>query len=243
MTKTHKILTDKKLSIYTDVDTILDTRAPIATRLDPNSVIPFIDNDKYIHRVKDNFGNISYDVFRSYYNRRDASILPHAVPTAILSFIQDIYVETMFDIKNSDIKEEVILYLNLYPYQLVKEDIEKVVNLVITQVPGIAVQIMYKSYEELTPLWIQNHVGTMIMYDLPYWIEYHMQNGNLTKTFLVNITGIGPSLANNNTLGIKLDENYFKDFQKMMSYIMEYYPLAAKYFSGVLFYNKENKEA
>lgn len=237
--KTTEELLNKKLSIYTDLDTILDTRAVIATRLDPLSVIPFIESYKYIYRVKDNMGNISYDIFRSYYERRDVSVIPHASPTAILSFIKDQYADTALDIKNSKHEEDICLYLNIYPYKLEREDIEKIVNLVTTQVPDISVKIEYMNWETLTPAWIKEHVGCMFMYDLPYWIEYHMQNGNLTKTFLLNIMGVAPSLANNNTLGIKIDENYFKDFQKMLTYIMEYYPLAAKYFSGILFYDSD----
>lgn len=237
--KTTEELLNKKLSIYTDLDTILDTRAVIAANLDPMSVIPFIESYKYIYRVKDNMGNISHDIFRSYYDRRDSSCLPHAPPTAILSFIKDQYSDIAHDIKNSKHEEELTLYLNIYPYKLTKEEIENVMNLVITQVPDISVQIIYMSWNMLTPIWVKEHVGSMFMYDLPYWIEYHMQNGNLTKTFLLNIMGVAPSLANNNTLGIKIDENYFKDFQKMLTYIMEYYPLAAKYFSGVLFYDSD----
>lgn len=234
--KPTREIVDRKHSIYTDVDTILDTRAPIAIRLDPKSVIPFIDNDSYIYRVRDNFGNISYDVFRSYYSRRDASILPHAAPTAILAFIKDLHEEIRFDLKNKNLEEDIIIYVNLYPYMLDKEDINKIVDLVLTQVPGSTVEIIFETYETLTPDWIKDHVGYMFMYDLPYWIEYHMQNTNLTKTFLLNIMGVAPSLVNFNALGAKIDENYFKDFQKMMNYVMEYYPLAAKYFSGLIFW-------
>ena len=237
--KTTKEIIDKKYSIYTDVDTILDTRAPIAVRLDPKSVIPFIDNDEYIYRIRDNMGNISYDVFRSYYARRDSSILPHASPTAILGFIKEHYDETMLDIKNQNLEEDVVIYVNLYPYMLDKDDINKIVDLVLTQVPGSMVEIIFESYDTLTPDWIRDHVGSMFMYDLPYWIEYHMQNTNLTKTFLLNVMGIAPSLVNFNALGIKIDENYFKDFQKVMCYVMEYYPIAAKYFSGIIFWPKD----
>lgn len=234
--KTTRELLDRKRSIYTDVDTILDTRAPIAIRLDPKSVILDIRDERYINRIRDNFGNISYDVFRSYYARRDASILPHASPTAILGFISDTHEEIMFDLKNSKLEEDVVIYVNIYPYRLEEKDIKKIADLVVTQVPGSTVEIIYETYDTLTPDWVKEHVGTMFMYDLPYWIEYHMQNGNLTRTFLLNIMGVAPSLVNFNALGAKIDENYFKDFQKMMNYVMEYYPLAAKYFSGLIFW-------
>ena len=240
--KVDKKLLDKKFSIYTDVDTILDTRAPIAIRLDPKSVIPFIDSEQYLYRVRDNFGNVSYDVFRSYYARRDASILPHSAPTAILGFIKQHYDEVMFDIKNKDLEEDVIIYVNLYPYRLNKNEINKIVDLVLTQVPGSIVELIFETYETLTPEWVKAHVGSMFMYDLPYWIEYHTQNTNLTKTFLLNIMGIAPSLVNFNALGVKIDENYFKDFQKMMNFVMEYYPLAAKYFSGLLFWPQPEEQ-
>jgi hypothetical protein len=240
--KLNKGILNKKKSIYTDVDSILDTRAPIAMRLDPINVLKDIRSERYINRIRDNFGNISYDVFRSYYARRNSEILPHASPTAILGFIKDLHEEIILDLKNNNLEEDVVIYVNLYPYILNKTDINKIVDLVLTQVPGSLVEIIFDSYETLTPEWIYNHVGAMFMYDLPYWIEYHTQNTNLVQTVLLNVMGIAPSLINFNALGAKIDENYFKDFQKMMNFVMEYYPIAAKYFSGLLFWPQPEQQ-
>lgn len=231
---------DKKLSIYTDLDTMFDTRSVIAVGLDPNNVIPEIETFKYVNRIRDQFGNIPYNVFRSYYNRRDILTLEDAPLTSICKFIREHYADISTEVNLSGKQEEITLYVNLYPYILGEDRLKDLTKIIDSLIQGITIQYIFKTYDELTPAWVKDNVGSMFMYDGPYWLEYVNQNLGLVHDPLLNVMLISPSLVNMNTLKIKIDDNYFKDFQKLISYMIEYHPIAAKYFSGMIFYPPVN---
>lgn len=229
----------KPLSIYTDLDTVMDTRATIAYALDKENFKKQLTSYQYVYRKKDVFGNIPYDVFRNYYKQRDSVHLMDAYPTFIPYLMLESMADALRNVARVDIEYDNKIYLNIHPYELELEERENVKHSILSFIPNAKIEIVNKNYDLLTPKWVRENIGTMYMYDAPYWLEYHMNLGTLLQYPLLETMVIGPSLAVGDTKNVKLDDGFFKNFEAVMSKIADYHCLSARYFSGIAYWDEE----
>ena len=76
------------LNMYTDLDTLYDTRLSFLERLSSKDWEFMLDNDRWITRLKDNMGNISDKIFNALFNNyREKSVLINAIPTLVIRMI------------------------------------------------------------------------------------------------------------------------------------------------------------
>jgi len=102
-----------KMTIYTELDTMFDTRLPIVTEVHD------VGKENYINRTNDNFDFIGEDAFKILYNKRERYHLYKAKPTLMF--------EEIGNIANTMIKENegvgIELVLNVYPYELMPMEV------------------------------------------------------------------------------------------------------------------------
>lgn len=226
-------------SVYTDLDTIFDTRLSLLRNLNEKDVDKDIENGKYLSRISDEIGNIPYKVFRGYYDQRDKAQLINAYPTYIIQMIREHIGEALTNILNVDNEEDLRVYLNTYPYQLDEEELKLILDSLKFTLDGLEIYPLYQNYDELLPSWIKEKIGYMFMYDINLWLEYHTAMGNLKPSTLMNVVCVGPTLANFNFKRESLQETHFEDFKKLMSVFTDYQLLAPKYFSAYILYADE----
>ena len=70
--------------IYTDLDTLFDNRLSLLYLINNKLALSFKEDDKYLTRLKDNMGNMAYDIFYSFYRRRNKKLLELSIQTYIL---------------------------------------------------------------------------------------------------------------------------------------------------------------
>lgn len=237
-------IVDKKTNndIYTDLDSILDTRLATIFNVDKNiykEIMNGVDNiEKYLSRKTDAFGRLSNLVFRELYKRRDkrtiATPLPNGIPLLIHSYLASIIEESTKIPK---------LYINVYPYELsikektiLKRDIQSIYKNIID------VEILDKPIKDITIKFIHENIGLMLMYSGLKWIEYHMSNRSLLSLNLPDVTMIVPKILDNNIFSRQEIDNIFKDQEKTLQPFIQLIFITARTFSLRIDTEKLKKE-
>lgn len=223
--------TNVKLSIYTDLDAILDTRLSVLYFLSLPTMNQVLDDGSYYTRIRENFGMISADIFNSFYDRRDKLALKYAMPTGVVRLIRDYCKELILDPKNMETEENLTIYINTYPYyDLEDEELATVSALIKKYVPVFDIAFIDMSKEELTPVWVMEHIGCMFKYDNYRWLEYHSSTGALYKTPLLDVMYYTPAIIVDDSKDKKADKKFFGELEEMMRYIIDYNILPTEWF-------------
>lgn len=228
-----KSIVDKKTNnhIYTDLDSILDTRLATIFNVDKNvykEIMNGVENiEKYLSRKTDSFGKLSNLVFKELYRRRDKKIiatpLPNRIPLLIHSYIASI-IEDSTKIPK--------LYLNVYPYvlnTLEKHKLSKSIESIYKNI--IDVEIIDKPNKDITVKFIHENIGLMIMYGGLKWIEYNMSNRSLLSLNLPDVTMLVPKILDNNIFSRDQIDNIFKDQEKTLQPFIQLIFITARAFS------------
>lgn len=179
-------------NVLIDVDTLFDTRLPILYGLSEDTMTDYISSDKYFNRVKDEFGDIPSSVFKGYYDNRDKRVLLASQPTEMFNLLTEYIGSTILAMTSIGDARQLTVYLNVYPYELVGDEVETITTLIDDD--RIILQPVYLSNEDITPKWVDENVGVIIKYDSLNWVDYHMSFGTLPKTPLMDVILMGPHM-------------------------------------------------
>lgn len=181
-------------NIYVDIDTLFDTRLPLLYMFNNDIAVRMRSTGKYDKRIKDEFETISYDIFRAFYRSRDKQLLKLALPTRIIGMIRKHYGEELTGLNDITISERPTLFINTYPYSLDLEEKEIFSIVIMALIPDCKIDFINVDNAELTPLWIDEHIGIMFKYDALDWIDYHVGTCSLINTPLLNVSLFAPAL-------------------------------------------------
>lgn len=204
-----------------ELDAILDTRLAMAYLLDKKSVEHITTDGSYYTRVKDNYGNISKDIFDTFYKRRTKNLLTLGLPTPIFDILKQHYGEIITDELNDEYEEDIIIYVNIYPYDLNEDEKNNIITSVTNIIPKSIVKIISLSKKELTPQWVDSNVTTLIMYEGLDWIEYHMSNNALIENPLLTTLLISPAISTGSTSTKQVKKDTFKDLMLVASTLID----------------------
>lgn len=227
-------------NIYTDLDSLLDTRHPIIYSLSEDIAVNILSNGYYNNRIKDNFENISRDIFISLYRNRNKSILNMSTLTKVIEFIKYNFMSDLNIVDNED--RDYILYINTYPYILTdaeKEAFRYYFSDILEH--KVNVEMINDSYESLDLEWIKNNVTTIIRYDAMEWIEYNVSKSNLFVNPLLKTVIYGPKLFTGNIKSSEIEDKHFKDMVVTLSSFINYQPIDVDIFNTILSIEKNNK--
>lgn len=221
-------------NVYTDLDSLLDTRHALLYCIDPELSKRVIDNLSYRNRKRDQFENLSMDIFRTLYRNRGKSLLEITKPTHISGLISKHIITEMRDLSNDGIFK---IYVNTQPYDLTDEEVSELLTLLCRMFPEfIGIEIVNMSYDEVDPNWIKdNEIKTMFMYEAMAWLEYQ----NSTTKILTNPIGTsvmlyGPDIVEANMKDELLTMEFFKNLMVMFSGIINYIPIDVKFYNTIL---------
>ena len=209
---------DKKTNgdVYTNLDSILDTRLSTVYNFDKSSYIDIMGDvdkiEKYLSRRTDSFGRLNSKIFKAIYAKRNKETirvpLPNRIPLLIHSYIAST-IETSFKVPK--------IYLNVYPYDLAVNEKAVLSNsLKSIYKHKIDIEILYKPEKDITVKFIHEKIGMMFMYNGLKWIEYHMSNKSLLSLNLPDVVMLAPRVMDNNIFTNEQIDNIFKDQEKSM---------------------------
>jgi len=201
----------KSNSILIDLDSVLDTRHPTIYALDPDTAEQVVSNNTYKNRVKDEFGNISNDIFNFFYKKRSKDILTLALPTPMIKQLNEYCVASYSAAVMSKDECKAILYVNTYPYVLNDIETSNIVDIFDSVIDVcMDIEVIYIPDSELTPSRVNNMCSVFIKYNFLEWIEYHSTTRTLYKSGLLDVACIAPALANGCMKAIDISN---KDFE------------------------------
>ena len=221
-------------NLMVDLDCILDTRHPVLYALDETTAMSMLDDDSYRKRVADQFGNISSDIFRVYYDNRSKSILKLATPTPMLEMIKEYADAAVTNVLNA--KDNIIptIYLNVYPYELNGDEMLALGTMLHKVIDNVVnIEVVDMDYDKLSPSFVYNNLSNLIKYDIVQWLEYHTAVGNLSKQLLLEVACTGPLIATGNISTSKITQDTFESIRALLGPVTNLVLIQSRMFSTI----------
>lgn len=177
------------------MDTLLDTRMGTLLSLGSDVLNHVIDTGGYYTRVEDKFPDVDPQVFKTAYENRNKDILKKSGVTQIVMMIEEYVSKIQNQNLVSPFHQIPKVVLNTYPYQLTEKEIDNFKRLLVRYTNKQAiVDVIYLSYEDLTPKYVKKHLSMLIMYDYHQWLEIHAVNKNFETVTCPEVTVVGPMI-------------------------------------------------
>lgn len=177
------------------MDALLDTRMGTLLSLGEQYMTAAIADNVYYAREEDKFPGIDINTFKTAYSKRDIDTLKNSGVTQVIALLE----EYTSRIHNQNLVTPFhfipSVILNTYPYKLSNAEIETFKKLLVRYTNEKAkVDVVYMSYEDLTPTYVKQNLTIMIMYDYYQWLEIHAENKNFETTICPEVTLLGPRI-------------------------------------------------
>ena len=106
------------LAVYTDVDTLLDTRLIVRDFIDKELSYKELTSGNYHKRVTENFGNYGHNEFMYLYNSRDERVLEaEPIRTNVFKFLTEFFISALSVLVSEKVNGSLKLYINISPYE------------------------------------------------------------------------------------------------------------------------------
>lgn len=224
------------VNFFTSLDSIMDTRLSTLYALDQNLAVEQLTSGSYVNRKKDNFKNISSDIFNTMYKNRTKFMLAITTVTESINLLGQFILESISELKN--VESGVLssdVYINIYPYKLNNIEQEQLFNLFSKLLPEfVYVKFVDMSLDELTPDWVSKNVNNILLYDGLQWLEIQSSNSNIIRKPLIDTILYVPTIANGNISSDKLDNNFFNNMTNSLGGLITIIPIDTKYFCSKL---------
>lgn len=221
-------------TFYIELDCLLDTRMSTLFNMGEDICLKAVDG-KYNDRITDHLPGIDYNEFKKQYDAREKSVLKNAMVTPMINVIRSFSLSTAENTLNSPFHYEPKVVLNVFPYDL-DDDEKKLLSQLITKhcVKLAQVEVISRSPEQVTPLYVKNHLSIVVMYRYDEWLEIHCANGLFPKTTIPSVSLLGPRVSFKKLDGQAPERDPFKDMEEMASPLIKLNLLPASMFSMVL---------
>ena len=188
--------------IYTDLDSLLDTRLPLLAQFDMEGVPRYL-RDKYHFRMSDWFWEdlkVTEEQWRHAWATRGGDLWKKALPTGAFDLLNDMYRSLKWEHDPSDPKRQVVITVNIAPYTIDADGQDFLRDVIAYHVPGpnVRVEVMNTPYWALDPGFVASRFKSMLIYDYTEWLLRFKDNPELIG--LTSVLVISPRLARGNPI-------------------------------------------
>lgn len=163
----------RPISVYVELDCLLDTRLGILRQYYPNQVHEIVMDD-YHNRNCDIFKGVDQQQFIELYKKRDIGILDKSTVTPCFALVNKVLYTMLKDLPDDPEFESVSLTVNTFPYYLDEDGLDKILAAVRKWVDfKVDVHFIYTTPRALTPSEVKAKYIALIMYDFNTWTEMH----------------------------------------------------------------------
>jgi hypothetical protein len=194
--------------IFIDLDVVLDTRLALLYVINEELAVDEVNTGKYNKRYRDQFGNISANVFNMLYKQRNKILLKYALPSNMFKVVNELVIGHVTDSITTHMPK---LYVNTYPYQLDEDEKTVVSGMIDGLFKNCTFELVYMdNIKDITPKWVRDNVQTIIKYDGLTWLENHSKLFNISSTPLLDKTLIVPAIVTGYiSKNVKVDSKFF----------------------------------
>lgn len=221
-----------RAGIYTDLDTLFDTRAGLACLLDKNNE-EFIKNKKYKYRLRDNMGNVSSQIFNTFYRNRNKNLFQLAIPTPILDEVIRIDYEELMTITSELNTGKIPIYVNIYPYNFTEEELSYFKYTILRICTGANIIFIKMDYSELTPEWIKSRVKRVYSYSGLDWLNYHSYTTKLFSDPMLDVMFIVPPIIDGSYPLSSIKKDTYINLSNSYSKLIDLNFIDTEYFCGI----------
>lgn len=164
-------------NLFTDVDTIFDTRYELIRLINPYEAKKILMDGSYRTRTTELYGNITWEIFKPLWDIRTKRLLEDVVPTGMVRIIRDQYLQCLVNPTYEEIVNKLTLYVNTYPYKLTDEEKKNIEGIFANILPNCTVYCIDMTWKELTSAWMVKEIGYIFMYNYLDWVNYQISTG------------------------------------------------------------------
>lgn len=178
--------------VYVDLDALLDTRLGTLAVLNDIYAVNALENG-YLNRTRDEFPDVSYEVFKKAYEKRNVETLKHSTFTNVFVFLKSI-IKSTFEaaVSNGNVRP-LRIQINTHPYDLVDEEKAAICQAVAARLREMVdVEVIGVPDNDLTPQHCKNNFAMMIRYEYEPWLKIHLKAFEHIK--MPELSLIGPAI-------------------------------------------------
>lgn len=216
--------------MLTSIDTLFDTRLVMVDILNPNYIK---ENTDYHVRLRDNFGNMSYGIFKTFYDLRNKNLLKNCLHSNIYTVINQHFYMELNDIDVSNDYQDFKLYVNTYPYELTKAEEDMLLESIKPLLKISNFEFIHMKPIEITPKWVNKHVNTILLYDGLEWLSHVVTTKSFISDPIIDKLIIAPAIING-YLDRPINKEVLETIIKSLSVTTQLMFIDVKYFNPVL---------
>lgn len=161
-------------SLYVELDGLLDTRLATLLLMGEDKALDAVKAG-YLTRDLEEFP-VSMTDWRKRYAQRDRFTLKESGVTKLMTALKEFVLATRHT-ADTPYPIEPKIYLNIYPYKLLDEEIKNIVQMVAIALNGQCdIEVLDLPPEEITPTYVKQTFSVMYMYRGIDWLEHHAQS-------------------------------------------------------------------
>jgi hypothetical protein len=186
-----------KQHILVDLDAILDTRLATLSKINQQAGLKALWSSEYYTRNTNDFSKIcgiSAADFETAWSARDVDTLKRSLPTGAIPALRIMMDDLDRQSATTPFAVSIRLVLNVFPYRLAPAEAEAMAE-VMGAYSGVGrenVDVVFKSWHELTPSMIKNNYSGLILYNYREWME--IQQYAFEHARMPEITVLAPGL-------------------------------------------------
>ena len=190
-------------TLYADLDSLLDTRLAVLYEMGEDVIKHVLDNG-YTSRDIDHWDGIDNNLFKAKYAARDKQILKNSAMTPMVTLLREFVIATVAKSVNSPFLFEPKIIINTYPYHLSDDELDMFMSTFVALTKGMAaIELVFMSIEDVTPMYVKKNLSLVIMYDYLKWLETHSANGKLKKVTCPEVSMMSVALYENPSIKLK----------------------------------------
>lgn len=162
-----------------DLDTLLDTRLGVLSRLDKDAAVAVATNPNYWLREHNDWaqlteGRVTNEAFEAAYLARTKADLQASVMSGIFLVLMRLFVDHNRMRTEGQDGQDVALEVNIHPYELEDEELEELTQILRSLFyPDLPLSFCSRPLEELTPQVLRERYNAVVLYDFHRWIKLH----------------------------------------------------------------------
>ena len=186
--------------IYMDMDSLFDTRFAVLEQVDPVLALHNLKNG-WNNREQDVFEGIDKKLFDELYETRDNSVLAIAPATQVIDAVRTWTVKALQTIAGSPNGDKVVIFVNVWPYQITREHARKIGKSV-SELVGqtVEVKMINVDVKTICTQTAKRYFSAMFMYDWDSWLETNTMNAAFERQRIPDVTLYAPKLFKNAVL-------------------------------------------
>lgn len=184
----------KLAKVYVELDCLLDTRLALL-HSEGSEYTDKALQASYYERKMDDFPGMPFETFLEKYAARDRRLLKNAMLTKINFLVREFAATTVYQTVSSPFHTKPCVVINAHPYRLKPEEEQNIITAMVSLTNGLAdVELVYKSPDEVTPLYLKREMDLAVMYHGADWVERHSANDNLKTVTCPEVVVLSPAL-------------------------------------------------